>query len=119
MLWKRLLAVAAAAMTIAAAPAPAKPVGETRDAQQVRITQPVYPQAAVRKRDEGWVEVEFNVMPDGSIANAHVVDSQPARIFDRAAVDAVQHWTFNPALRDGQPVQATLRRRIEFKMGGG
>ena len=111
----------------AAAPTPApaaptaapKPAGDTRDAQQVRITQPAYPQAAVRKRDEGWVEVEFSVMPDGSIANAHVVDSQPVRIFDRAAVEAVQRWVFNPALKDGQPVQSTLRRRIEFKMGGG
>jgi protein TonB len=103
---------------VAATPAPA-PVGATRDAQQVRITQPAYPQAAVRKRDEGWVEVEFSVMPDGSIANAHVVDSQPVRIFDRAAVEAVQRWVFNAAMKDGQPVQSTLRRRIEFKMGGG
>ena len=111
-------AAAATPVPVAAAPAP-KPAGDTRDAQQVRITQPAYPQAAVRKRDEGWVEVEFSVMPDGSIANAHVVDSQPVRIFDRAAVEAVQRWVFNPALRDGQPVQSTLRRRIEFKMGGG
>lgn len=101
-----------------AAPAPA-PAGETRDAQLVRATQPQYPSAAARRRDEGWVEVEFAVMPDGSIANARVVDSQPPRLFDRAAIDAVQRWTFKPALRDGQPVQATLRRRIEFKMGGG
>jgi len=102
----------------AAAPAP-KPAGETRDAQLVRQAPVAYPQAAVRRRDEGWVEVEFSVMPDGSIANARVVDSQPARIFDRAAIDSVQRWVFNPALKDGQPVQATLRRRIEFKMGGG
>ena len=67
----------------------------------------------------GWAEVEFTVMPDGSVANAHVVDSQPARTFDRAAIEAVQRASFNPGVRDGQPVQATLRRRIEFKMSGG
>lgn len=104
--------------TSAPTPEPAQPTGETRDAQLVRASTPQYPSIAARRRDEGWVEVEFTVMPDGSIANIRVVDSQPPRIFDRAAMDSVQRWTFNPALRDGQPVQATLRRRIEFKMGG-
>lgn len=99
-------------------PVAVAPSGETRDVQLVRAVKPQYPSVAARRRDEGWVEVEFAVMPDGTIANARVVESQPPRIFDRAAIDAVQRWTFNPALRNGQPVQATLRRRIEFKMGG-
>ncbi len=85
----------------------------------MRVTQPVYPRQAAQRREEGWVEVEFTVGADGGISGAHVVDSQPARIFDRAALDSVQRWTFNPAMRDGQAVSSTLRRRIEFKMGGG
>ncbi len=103
----------------AAAPASA-PVaaagGETRDAVLVRSVPPQYPNAALRRRQEGWVQVEFTVTSDGAVANARVLDADPPRTFDRAALDAVQRWSFNPALRNGTAVEATIRRRIEFKM---
>ncbi|MDC8011254.1 energy transducer TonB [Tahibacter soli] len=108
------------AATAAATPAPAAPApaagGETRDAVLVGQAQPVYPTTAVRRRQEGWVMVEFTVTTTGGVANARVVDSDPPRTFDRAALDAVQKWTFRPAVRNGDPVDATVRRRIEFKM---
>jgi protein TonB len=79
---------------------------------------PVYPIAAARNRQEGWVEVEFTVAADGSIQNAHVTGSQPSRIFDREAIAAVQRAKWQPRLENGQPVASTMRRRIEFKLGG-
>ena len=78
---------------------------------------PVYPIAAARNRQEGWVEVEFTVSPDGSVQNAHVTGSQPQRIFDREAIAAVQRAKFQPRVENGQAVASTLRRRIEFKLG--
>ncbi|MCQ4167237.1 energy transducer TonB [Tahibacter harae] len=98
------------------AAAPAAPSGDTRDAVLVKSVPPQYPNAALRRRQEGWVQVEFTVAADGSVANARVLDADPPRTFDRAALDAVQRWTFNPALRNGAAVEATVRRRIEFKM---
>ena len=62
------------------------------------------------------MQVEFTVTSSGGVANARVLDADPPRTFDRAALDAVQRWTFNPALRNGTAVDATIRRRIEFKM---
>jgi len=97
--------------------APAAPSGETRDAAVTNPPVPVYPVAAARNRQEGWVEVEFTVAPDGSVQNAHVINSNPARIFDREAVRAVERATFQPKLQGGQAVASTLRRRIEFKLG--
>lgn len=113
---------APAADTAAPAPAPAAPVaaapsgGDTRDAVLVKSVPPQYPNAALRRRQEGWVQVEFTVTSEGAVANARVLDADPPRTFDRAALDAVQRWTFNPALRNGSAVEATVRRRIEFKM---
>ncbi|WP_386067150.1 energy transducer TonB [Tahibacter sp. UC22_41] len=115
----RAAAPAATPTEPAAAPASA-PVaaagGETRDAVLVRSVPPQYPNAALRRRQEGWVQVEFTVTSDGAVANARVLDADPPRTFDRAALDAVQRWNFNPALRNGTAVEATVRRRIEFKM---
>jgi protein TonB len=104
----------------AAAPPPApapEPVGETRDARVVTPPRPAYPPNAVRNRQNGWVEVEFTVTESGDVQNVRVVQSDPARVFDREAIRAVQQAKFEAKLERGQPVSSTLRRRIEFKLG--
>jgi protein TonB len=107
------------ASTTSTAPAPAPAAapagGETRSAEVLKTTPPDYPPDAVRKHQEGWVEVEFTVMPDGSVANATVVNANPARIFNSAALRAVERWTFKPRTDNGTPTQEKMRRRIEFK----
>ncbi|MGA8277818.1 MAG: energy transducer TonB [Rhodanobacteraceae bacterium] len=104
--------------TPAVEPKPAVAVGETRDAQPIKAPAPQYPLSAVRNRQQGWVEVEFTVGVDGTVQNATVIDSRPAHVFDQAALSAVQRATYRPRLDNGKPVPATLRRRIEFKLGG-
>lgn len=101
----------------AAPPAAVEPVGETRDARVSTPPRPAYPALAARNRQEGWVEVEFTIAADGSVQNAHVVGANPSRVFDREAVRAIEEAKFEPRLDKGQPVAATLRRRIEFKLG--
>lgn len=100
-----------------AAPPP-QPVGETRAAQVISPAAPEYPLEAARNRTSGYATVEFTVNPDGSVSNTHVIASQPRRLFDRAAIQAVSSSKFKPALKDGQPVSSTLQRRIDFSMGG-
>ena len=109
-------------------PAPAvaapKPVAapaamENRDAQITRMVPPKYPLQAARDNQQGWVEVEFTVTADGSVSNARVVDAEPRRVFDRAAIEAVSRWQFKPALINGTPTAVVLKRKLEFKLGGG
>ena len=97
---------------------PAAPVGETRDAKVVRQVQPGYPQLAYRRRLAGWVEIRFTVGTNGKVSNAEVIRSDPARMFDREAVRAVEQWMFEPALRNGEALPSVLSRRIEFKYPG-
>ncbi|AVP98639.1 energy transducer TonB [Ahniella affigens] len=99
-------------------PEPAKPVLPSRDAVLVRTVRPSYPPKAARARQEGWVEVQFTVGADGKVADVKVVRGDPARVFDREAIRAVQQWEFQPAIRDGQPAAMNMTRRIEFKLGG-
>ncbi|MCE3004303.1 MAG: energy transducer TonB, partial [Xanthomonadaceae bacterium] len=113
---------APAAATPPPAPAPA-PVaqtppsgGETRDARPLREIAPTYPVDAARKRQEGWVELEFTIATDGSVRDVAVVRAQPSRVFDREAVRAMQQWSFEPALRNGQPVEVRARRRVQFQL---
>jgi periplasmic protein TonB len=78
---------------------------------------PSYPSQAARNREEGWVEVEFTVTADGKVVGAKVTASDPARVFDREAIRSIEKTKFSPRLENGVPVSATVRRRIEFKLG--
>ncbi len=91
--------------------------GSDRDAvPQVRI-QPDYPIQARQKGIEGWVDVQFTVGADGSVRNPVVVDAEPKRIFDRAAIQAVKGWKYNPKIEDGRPVERRgIRVRIRFQL---
>ncbi|WP_285405819.1 energy transducer TonB [Luteibacter sp. ME-Dv--P-043b] len=114
-------APAAAAVTRQAATAPSGPAaaesGAISDAVLVRQISPRYPTAAMRANQEGWVDVELTVGVDGAVSNVTVVDSQPKHVFDRSAMDAVGRWEFKPAMRNGEPMAVTLRRRLQFNLG--
>lgn len=106
----------------APAPAPAvatpAPAPVTTPAQLLKSVPPSYPPDAYRSRQQGWVEVTFTITADGKVANAKVASSQPGRVFDQAALEAVRRWTFKPRMVDGKPAEEQATRRIEFKFGG-
>jgi protein TonB len=109
---------AEAARTAAASPPVPAPAsgGETSAAAILKAVPPVYPPEAARNHQDGWVEVEFTVKADGSVANATVVNAQPTRVFNSAALGAVAKWTFKPRMENGKAVDETVRRKIEFKL---
>lgn len=98
-------------------PEPAQPTVQIQDAVLVSSVQARYPTAAFRRHQQGWVQVQFTVDTDGNVTDARVQDAKPKRVFDRAALRAVDRWKFRPALRNGQPFPVTMSRRIEFKLG--
>jgi protein TonB len=100
-----------AAQTAAAPARPAAPAAAS-ELRALSTPAPDFPVEALRAAQSGEVQVEFTVAPDGSVSAARVVRSTPARVFDRAAVNAVKRWRF-------QPVDApiTTRRTIAFNPG--
>jgi TonB family protein len=77
---------------------------------------PEYPRQALRNGQEGVVDVEVRVNPDGTVADAQVIRSDPPGVFDEAALRAIRKWKFKPKVVDGKPVEATGSQRIEFRM---
>jgi len=51
----------------------------------------------------------------GKPQQVHVEQSQPAGVFDQAAIEAVQSWTFNPSQRDDRPVESVVQVPIRFE----
>jgi TonB family protein len=86
------------------------------DLKRTRFVEPTYPSQAKARNIEGWVELEFTVKTDGSVTDVKVTQSEPAAIFDLAAVQAVAKWRFEPVLRDGALVDPRARLRLRFKL---
>ncbi len=124
------LASQQAAVKAAAAPppppvksaAPAAPVaattGATRGVQVLKWASPAFPVEAARTGRSGFAVVEFTVTANGSVTDAHVVNSSPRRVFDKAAVEAIRRSEFKPAMRNGETVSSVVTRRIDFQLGG-
>jgi protein TonB len=110
--------VQGAANTTAAAGADGSSAGggQTSGAVLLKAVGARYPTAAMRARQQGWVVVSFTIDPDGGTSDVKVVEAQPRRVFDRAAMDAVGRYKFTPAMKDGVAVSSTKQQRIEFKL---
>ncbi|MGI9257496.1 MAG: energy transducer TonB [Gammaproteobacteria bacterium] len=86
------------------------------DGEMVAIVQvaPRYPPEAVRERLEGWVRLGFTILPDGSVADPEVLESQPGRVFDSSARVAILRWRFRPRVVNGAPVAARAELTMDF-----
>lgn len=104
-------------------PAPAEPPPATaRDAtasQPVpipgRTPAPRYPPRALRQGESGTVLVRAEIGPDGVPGSVSVARSSGSRLLDRAAVDSVLRWRFQPAQVDGRPTVGSVIVPIEFR----
>ena len=76
---------------------------------------PTYPASALRRGDSGTVVVQVVVGVSGEPLDARVIQRSGARDLDRAALEAVRGWRFQPAHNNGQPMQATLDIPFDFK----
>ncbi len=90
-----------------------------RTAMSVLRIPPTYPESVATKGIEGWVLVEFDITPSGTVQNANVVDAEPARIFDRSALKAIKRWKYRSKLVNGEPVfQYGIQQKITYELEG-
>jgi len=109
---------AAAARTVA--PVVAAPVSNTpavvasTTLQLLRSAPPDYPQRALEGLLSGWVEMEFTVARDGTVKDIVVVNAEPRRTFDAAAMAALKRYRYQPVVREGETVEQRARMRMRF-----
>ncbi len=105
--------VAARAPATATPPAQDSVVSATT-LRAVRSVAPDYPQQALQNLVSGWVEMEFTVTPEGHVRDVTVIESEPGRTFDSAAVAAIRRYRYEPVMRDGVAVEQRARLRMRF-----
>ncbi len=75
---------------------------------------PEFPDVAREQDLAGYVDLEFTVNADGSVADVTVLKARPAGVFEKSAVAAVRQWRYRPLARDGAPVSEHARLRLNF-----
>lgn len=96
-----------------ALPERAPPVVQAVEPQLIKMVQPEYPQEAVMRGIEGWVEVSLDVSAAGDVIASRIEDSSRGRLFNRAALAAVQQWKYQP--RGAQATTETVLVRLKFQ----
>lgn len=81
---------------------------------------PEYPPRARARGIEGYVDLEFTISAVGTVQDPRVIGSNPAIVFDRAALQAVRKWKYNPKIEGGTPVaQGGVQVRLRFELNSG
>jgi protein TonB len=78
---------------------------------------PEYPPRPLASNTEGWVQVRFTVTTIGTVKDAVVVNAEPEKVFDAAALKAIARWRYNPKVEDGVAVERVgLQTIIRFEI---
>lgn len=75
-----------------------------------------YPPSAKKNGVKGYVVLSVLVEEDGSVKQAQVLESNPAGIFDTAALQGIRAWQFEPAKYKGDIVRVWAKQRIRFDL---
>lgn len=91
------------------------PVIADRDARMAEgMPQPDYPGEALRAGEGGTVLLNVEVDAHGEPSQISIAKRSGNRQLDRAAMTAASKWQFEPAIRDGEAVTATVQIPVEF-----
>lgn len=82
----------------------------------LEVVVPEFPPNRSIKGEESWVQVNFMVDPEGKPYEIVVTDSIGHSSFKNAAVRAVKKWKYQPAVYNGEKIDAGARHKIVFQL---
>ena len=62
------------------------------------------------------MDLEYTVTRDGTTRDIVVRSAEPANTFDRAAIDAVKRWRYEPRVVKGAVVEQRVETRLRFQL---
>lgn len=84
--------------------------------KRVRHIEPKYPELARERGLSGVVKVRFTVDVDGNVKNLTLVAADHPDFFAAPALEAAALWRFEPAHKDGRPIEVSVLAPIRFQL---
>jgi protein TonB len=81
-----------------------------------RNPQPDYPLDSRQRGEQGVVRLILTVAPSGRVTQAIIGQASGFPLLDESARDVALRWRFRPAMRDGVPVEGTIRTAVHFRL---
>ncbi len=75
-----------------------------------------YPRWAIRQGWQGDFNIAIEVLKTGKVGRYKVMKSTGHTVLDQAATEAVQSWTFYPAVKNGQFVVTCIQIPVRFQL---
>lgn len=94
---------------------PAPVTIEARFLRGVEI-QPDYPTSLARQEIEGAVTVRMLIGTDGRVKEVQQISATEPDFFTATKRQALRHWRFTPATRDGVAVESWREMTVRFKL---
>jgi protein TonB len=98
-------------------PSVAEPLKVSSELQAAKILNkilPQYPALARQARISGTVKLMGIIAKDGTVQKLQVISGHP--LLQRAALDAVSQWRYQPTILDGQPVEVIAPIDVIFTL---
>ncbi len=86
----------------------------TKKPQATFQVAPIIPYAMQKARIKGWVDLYWQITPDGKVIKARV-DKSSHREFEQPCIDAIMKSKWKPGEKDGKAVTCQVTQRIEIK----
>jgi TonB family protein len=114
--WMRrmvMIALLVPALTLAAMPQ--KIGGDVKAPTAVRRVEPLYPDEAKTRHISGNVVLEAVIDKTGIVRDVKVVKGLPFGLSE-SAMDALRQWKFQPATKEGEPVEVKCNMTFAFRL---
>ena len=93
---------------------PRAPAADLSQPSAIRKVDPAYPLQLMRENVAGTVILYAVIHADGTVGNVRVLRGVDDRL-DRFASEAVTQWKFDPARKNGTPVDVEATFQIPFR----
>lgn len=93
---------------------PLKVSGDSEAPKLISKVEPIYPDSAKKAGIKGMVILEATIDEEGKVIDTKVVRSIPE--LDKAAVEAVEQWIYEPYILDGKPKKVQFSVTITFHL---
>ena len=77
---------------------------------------PLYPTLSRRLKEQGTVYLQVLVLKNGKVGQLKLKQSSGFARLDQSALNAVRGWTYQPALKLGQPIDYWFVQPVVFNL---